>query len=284
MRFRLCRPSAFFSSINSSKNIRNSPGDLRSSVSVIWTMLPRAGIATITAAAAGSSKNILAFLLAAASHRHSSKFFHLLASFGVFGIFVVSIVDSSFVPLPVPGVTDIMLVVFAAQKANWILLVLLATAGSAVGGYLSYEVGHAGGMQFLEKHVPARIFKNITEWMEQHAFLAIALPAVLPPPMPLSPFVLAAGALKMSKKTFLTIFTLSRAVRHAFAAWLGVVYGRHVLHLWSHFSAKWATPILIVIWAAILIGCAIAFWKIYKTSKSIGSHSPSLSDPSKTTT
>lgn len=237
-----------------------------------------AGIAAIIAAATGSAKNSLALFLAAAPHRHSSGFLHFLASFGIFGIFLVSIVDSSFVPLPVPGVTDIMLVVFAAQKANWIMLVLMATAGSALGGYLSYEVGHAGGMQFLEKHVPARIFKNISEWMEKHAFLAIALPAVLPPPMPLSPFVLAAGALKISKKKFVTIFTISRGARHAFAAWLGIHYGRHVLHLWNRFSAKWATPILIVLWTGIIISCAIAFWKIYKTSKNVSAHSGSLAD------
>ncbi|HEV2709857.1 MAG TPA: VTT domain-containing protein [Edaphobacter sp.] len=235
-----------------------------------------AGTAVTTAAATNPAKHRLALLLAAAPHHHSSKFFHLLASFGIFGIFLVSVVDSSFVPLPVPGVTDIMLVIYAAQKSNWILLVLLATAGSAVGGYLSYQVGHAGGMQFLEKHVPPRIFKNVSGWMEKHAFLAIALPAVLPPPMPLSPFVLAAGALKMSKKKFLTIFTVSRCARHAFAAWLGVVYGRHVLHLWSRFSAKWATTILIVVWTGILIGCAVAFWKLYKTSKTVGAHSTNL--------
>jgi membrane protein YqaA with SNARE-associated domain len=240
-----------------------------------------AGTAAITAAASGSAKHTLALFLAAAPH-HSSKFLHFLASFGLFGIFLVSIVDSSFVPLPVPGVTDIMLVVFAAQKSNWILLILLATAGSAVGGYLSYEVGHAGGMQFLEKHVPARIFKNIREWMEKHAILAIALPAVLPPPMPLSPFVLAAGALNMSKKKFLTVFTLSRCARHALAVWLGIHYGRHVLHLWSRFSAKWATTFLIVVWTAILVSCAIAFWKLYKTSKSFSSHSAGLADHSNT--
>lgn len=246
-----------------------------------------AGIAVVTTAATERAKHSIAslpaFLLASAPHRHSSKFLHLLASFGVFGIFLVSIVDSSFVPLPVPGVTDIMLIVFAAQKSNWILLVLLATAGSALGGYISYEVGHAGGMQFLEKHVPARIFKRVCDWMQHHAILAVALPAILPPPMPLSPFVLAAGALKMSKKKFLTLFTVSRGVRHAFAVWLGIHYGRHVLRLWSHFSAKWATTILIVLWAGILISCAIAFWKIYKTSKTFGSHSKSLVDHPNTT-
>lgn len=242
------------------------------------------GTAATTAAATESAmRSVASFLLAAPRH-HTGKFLHFLASFGVFGIFLVSIIDSSFVPLPVPGVTDIMLVVFAAQKANWILLVLLATAGSALGGYLSYQVGHAGGMQFLEKHVPARVFKRVCEWMENHAILAVALPAILPPPMPLSPFVLAAGALKMSKKKFLTIFTLSRGARHAFAAWLGVYYGRHVLRLWNLFSAKWATTILIVIWTAILISCTIAFWKLYKTSRTVGSHSPSLADRPNTTT
>lgn len=248
------------------------------------------GTAGLTAAATDPARHsvvpsqVVAFLLAATPSHRSSTFFHLLASFGVFGIFLVSIVDSSFVPLPVPGVTDILLVVFAAQKSNWILLVFLATAGSALGGYLSYQVGHAGGMQFLEKHVPARIFKRVCAWMEKHAILAIALPAVLPPPMPLSPFVLAAGALKMSQKKFLTIFTVSRGARHAFAVWLGISYGRHVLRLWSHFSAEWATTILIVLWAAILISCVIAFWRLYKTSKTVGVHPAGLVDRPNTTT
>jgi membrane protein YqaA with SNARE-associated domain len=208
---------------------------------------------------------------AAAAHaHHSNKFLHLLFSFGIFGLFFISVIDSSFVPLPVPGVTDIMLVLFGAQKINAILLVLLSTAGSAVGGYLSYQVGQSGGMAFLEKHVPPRIFKRVCEWMEHHAILSVALPALLPPPMPLSPFVLAAGALKMSRSKFMTTFTISRAIRHSFAVWLGVHYGRQVLRLWGAFSQKWATTILIVIWSAILISCAIAFWRLYKTSRRVG--------------
>jgi membrane protein YqaA with SNARE-associated domain len=244
-------------------------------------MKPPVGTAGITAAAMESAEkhaslsSLPAFFLAA-SQRHSDKIFHLFLGFGLFGVFLVSAVDSSFVPLPVPGISDIMIVLFAAQKSNWILLILAATAGSALGGYLSYQVGHAGGMPFLEKHVPARIFKNVCEWMEGHAVLAVTLPALLPPPMPLSPFVLAAGALKMSKKKFLVTFILSRGTRHAFAAWLGAYYGRHVLHLWNRFSARWATTILVVLWTTILVSCAIAIWKIYKTSRSVGSRPADL--------
>jgi len=195
---------------------------------------------------------------------------HLLFSFGIFGVFFVSIVDSSFVPLPIPGITDIMIIVMSARQQNAILLVLLATAGSALGGYFSHQVGQRGGMAFLEKHVPPRIFKRVCEWMESHAILSVALPAILPPPMPLSPFVLAAGALNMSRKKFMITFTVSRALRHAAAAWLGIHYGRHIVRLWNSFSAKYATAFLIVLWVGIAISCGFAFWKLYKTSRTVG--------------
>ena len=190
-------------------------------------------------------------------------FFHL----GLIGLFLVSIVDSSFVPLPLPGVTDIMLVLYAAAHTNPILLVAIATTGSAIGGLLSHAAGQAGGMKFLEKHVPPYILSRVTHWMEHHAILSVSLPAILPPPMPLSPFVLAAGAVKMSRKTFMWAFTLSRFLRHAIAVWLGIRYGHAVLRLWDSFNAKWATTILIALWSVILIFTAIAIWKLYRTSR-----------------
>ena len=208
---------------------------------------------------------------AADTHRGArNPLVHLLLGFGIFGVFLVSIVDSSFVPLPLPGITDIMIIVLAAQHSNWILLILLATAGSALGGFFSYQVGQRGGMAFLEKHVPPRIFKRVCEWMSKHAILSVALPAILPPPMPLSPFVLAAGALKMSRRKFMVTFTASRAIRHTIAAWLGIHYGRHILRIWNSISAKYATPFLIVLWTLIILSAAIAFWKLYKTSRAVG--------------
>jgi membrane protein YqaA with SNARE-associated domain len=216
---------------------------------------------------------------AAATNRGPrSPFLHLLFSFGLFGVFLVSIVDSSFVPLPVPGVTDIMIIIMSAQHQNVILLVLLATAGSAIGGYLSHLVGQRGGMAFLEKRVPPRIFKRVCHWMETHAILSVALPAILPPPMPLSPFVLAAGALRMSRKKFMIAFTVSRAIRHIIAAWLGIHYGRHIVRIWNGLSAKYATPVLIVIWVGIAISCGFAFWQLYKTSRTVGVRTGNLVD------
>lgn len=210
-----------------------------------------------------SLPSLPALVLMAGSHRLVSWFFRL----GLLGLLLISTVDSSFVPLPIPGISDIMLVIFAADRANIFLLVLIATVGSAAGGLISYTVGQAGGMAFLEKHVPEGILKRVTGWMESHALLSVALPAILPPPMPLSAFVLAAGAVHMSRKKFMTAFTASRFLRHCIAVWLGVRYGHNVLALWNRFSARWGVVILISVWSVLLLFTAIAIWKLYQTSK-----------------
>jgi len=226
----------------------------------------------LLAAALSTVKHLAALAPQAATvHRPArGPFVRMLLSFGLLGVFLVSIVDSSFVPLPVPGVTDIMVIILAAQHQNVILLVLLTTIGSALGGYFSHLVGQRGGMAFLEKRIPPRTFKRVCQWMESHAILSVALPAILPPPMPLSPFVLAAGALRMSRKKFMIAFTISRCLRHTIAASLGIHYGRPIIRIWNSLSAKYATPVLIVIWVGIAVSCAFAFWQLYKTSRSVG--------------
>ena len=215
-----------------------------------------------------SSVSPWALALLAPGPRHSALL-RLFFSFGLFGLFFVAIVDSSFVPLPIPGVTDIMLIIMAARHTiNCAVLILVASMGSAIGGYLSYQIGLRGGMAFLEKRVPPRIFHLVRDWMESHAILSVALPAILPPPMPLSPFVLAAGALKMSRNKFLAAFIISRIARHTIAVGLGLYYGRPILRLWNRIFAQYGTPAMIVIWTAIVAGCAFAFWNIYRTSRS----------------
>ncbi len=213
-----------------------------------------------------------------AAHAHNG-FIHFFRHLGVIGLLPISAVDSSFVPLPIPGVTDILLIVFAAAHSNIFLLVALATIGSAIGGLFSHAIGQAGGMAFLEKHVPKRILGRMTSWMEDHAILSVSLPALLPPPMPLAPFVLAAGAVHMSRKKFMWAFTISRFIRHCIAAWIGIRYGHAFLRLWSHFSDKWAATILIIIWTSILLSLAYAVWKLIRTSRDLNLNKPRKPNP-----
>ena len=233
-----------------------------------------AGVILLTMASGHAAmlvvRSIAQGLAPAPRHGHRGPLFRLLFSFGLVGLFVVAAIDSSFVPLPVPGLTDLMIVLMAARHtSNWLVLIVVSSLGSALGGYGSYRVGQRGGMAFLEKRVPPRIFHRLREWIERHSILAVALPALLPPPMPLSPFVLAAGAIKMSQKKFMTAFCVSRTLRHTIAAWLGLHYGRHILRLWDRLFDQYGSVALVVIWVVIVLSCAFAGWEFYKTSREV---------------
>jgi len=201
-------------------------------------------------------------------HRHAAKsYIRLMLGLGLPGLFFISMVDSSFIPLPIPGSTDILLILLAARSGHWIMLTAIATAGAIVGGYASYRAGKAGGMKALERYVPAKYLKRITAWTENHSILAVALPAILPPPMPLMPFTLAAGALKMSLKRYMTSFTLSRALRHGLCAWLGVHYGRSILRMWNHFYNKWETTMLVVIWILVVVSVGVPIYSMWREAR-----------------
>lgn len=203
----------------------------------------------------------------AAHHAAHHGVMHFFAHLGLVGLFLVAIVNSTFVPLPIPGIADILVIIYAAAHTNPILLVAIATLGSAIGGYLSHAAGQAGGMAFLQKHISQRTLGRITSWMERHPIIAVALPAILPPPMPLWPFILAAGAVHMERKKFMWAFTTSRFLRHIIACWLGIHYGHDVLRMWAHFNDRWANTILIAVWTIILLFLAFAIWKLYRASR-----------------
>ena len=201
-------------------------------------------------------------------HRHAAKsYIRLMLGFGLPGLFFISAVDTSPIPLPIPGSTDILIILLAARSGHWLLLTLIATAGSMVGGYSSYHAGRVGGMRLLNRYVPARYLDRITNWTENHGFLAVALPAIVPPPMPLTPFTLAAGALKMRLRTYMTSFTLSRGLRHGLCAWLGVHYGRAILSTWNHFYDKWATKMLVVIWVLVIVSVGVPVYSMWKEAQ-----------------
>jgi membrane protein DedA with SNARE-associated domain len=114
----------------------------------------------------------------------------------------------------------------------------------------------------LRRYVPARLLGPVVGWVDRHRILAVFLPAVLPPPIPLLPFALASGALGVSRRRFLLVYGAARSLRYSFVAWLGVAYGRHVIHLWSRTLQKWSTPLLCVFVGLLVSGVCFAIWKV----------------------
>jgi membrane protein YqaA with SNARE-associated domain len=193
---------------------------------------------------------------------------HWLTHMGLFGLFFVSIVDSSVIPLPIPGSTDLLLLWLVAHRGNPWLLTPCAVAGSIIGGYTTWQIGRKGGEAALQHYVPARQLKRVVRWVERHPILSVSVPAMLPPPIPLLPFALASGALGVSRGRFLVVFGAARALRYSLVAWLAVAYGRRVVSIWSGTLQKWSTPLLCVFVGLMVVGVCIGIWRVRGLRKS----------------
>lgn len=206
----------------------------------------------------------------AASHEaQRAHALHWLVTLGLPGVFCVSIVDSAPIPTPLPGATDLLLLWLTSHKDGrpW-LLVLCAIGGGILGGYLGWRLGRKGGEEALKRRVPARLLEPVHRWAKGNPVLSAFLPALLPPPVPLSPFVLAAGALGVPRNRFLISFGAARSIRYSLVAWLGATYGRRVIHLWSHALDKWSTPMLAAFAALVVAGVILAIVKERRHPKS----------------
>jgi len=169
-------------------------------------------------------------LIAAATPTVARSLRRWIYHLGALGFIPLGLLDSSIIPLP--GSMDVLTIVLAARDASlWPYYALMATVGSVLGGFVTYRLARKGGKESLAHKVSARTLKRVYGIFERWGFAAIAIPALLPPPMPLVPFVLAAGAMQYSVNKFLLAMTLGRIVRYLILAYLAARYGRKMLPL-----------------------------------------------------
>ena len=138
----------------------------------------------------------------------------------------------------------------------------MATIGAVIGGYITYGLARKGGKPALEHRVSKRKAAKIYQRFERWGFGAVAVPALLPPPFPLVPFLLAAGALQYPRKKFLAALTLGRAIRFTILAALGAVYGRHV----TRFFSRYYKPALAVLIGLAIVGGVLSLIGYYRAS------------------
>jgi membrane protein YqaA with SNARE-associated domain len=207
----------------------------------------------------------------AAAHRtQRAHALHWLTHLGLPGVFGVAAIDASPIPLPIPGTTDLMLLWLSSHKiGNAEVMVLCAVTGSLLGGYFSWNLGRKGGETALKRRVPARLLNPVQRWAKSNPSLAVFLPALLPPPVPLSPFLLASGALGVPVRRFLVAFGTARSIRYSLVAWLGVTYGRPMNRLWSNTLDKWSAPLLWVFAALVLAGIVFAIVNARRRPKGV---------------
>ena len=171
-----------------------------------------------------------------------SPFMRWIARMGGPGLILLGLADNSIIPLP--GSMDVLTIWLAAHHHQyWWYYAVLATIGAVIGGYLTYGLAKKGGKEAIENRLPKAKADKFYQRFERWGFWAVVVPAMLPPPFPIVPFLLVAGALQYSSKKFIAALALGRGIRFTVVAGLGAIYGRHIVK----FFARFYTPALITL-------------------------------------
>jgi len=185
---------------------------------------------------------------------------------GGLGFIPLGLLDSSIIPLP--GSMDVLTIFLSARKQElWFYYALMATLGSVIGGFVTYRMARKGGKETLERRFPRRTTEKICRIFGRWGFSAIAIPALLPPPAPMIPFLFAAGAMQYSVKKFLVALTLGRMVRYSLLAFLAARYGRQMLKFISQHGHPVLLAVIGLIAAVVLVLVVIFAGKRQKRAK-----------------
>ncbi|HWG87633.1 MAG TPA: VTT domain-containing protein [Candidatus Acidoferrales bacterium] len=171
-----------------------------------------------------------------------------LERLGGVGLVLLGLIDNS--PIPVPGSMDALLIILAAhQKGWWWYYAIMATIGGIVGAYAGFVLGRKEGKEALEKKISRQRAEKVYKKFDKGGFWTLFIGALLPPPVPFSPFPIAAGALNYPRRNLVLAVGSARGIRYFGLAFLARSYSREIFGFFHNYYKP-------VFWT--LIGLAVA--------------------------
>jgi membrane protein YqaA with SNARE-associated domain len=153
---------------------------------------------------------------------------------------LIGALDSSLLSLP--EINDYLVVMRCfndhqlGNNKSVFIFPLCAALGSVVGCVVLYEIMRRGGQAVLHRRFRQSHIDRVERAYARFGFLAVAVPALLPPPMPFKIFVATAGALEYPRWRFVAIVMISRSLRYFVEGALAIYYGKHVISFLEDFG------------------------------------------------
>ena len=185
-----------------------------------------------------------------------SAWIAVLKALGAWGVLIIAALDASAFGIPMdPLVAGF---VYANPHKAW-LYCLAAALGSALGSLIPYALGRAGGELFLLKRIDQARLERIRDRFQRREFLAIMIPAMLPPPTPFKLLVFSAGVFKMKVYHFVLAIISGRLVRFGILSVLTIIFGQQIVEATKDLFTK--HPAIAV---ALVVVILIVFYIIYR--------------------
>lgn len=152
----------------------------------------------------------------------------LALGLGAPGLFLIAVLDSSFLSLP--EIADLLVVwMVARHKSRYLLYAASATLGSLVGCLILYFIGRKGGEALVRKRFASASVERTMAAFQRHGIMAVLIPSILPPPAPFKMFVLLAGFAGIRPGRFTLAILIGRGFRYLVLSVLAVRYGDYAL-------------------------------------------------------
>jgi membrane protein YqaA with SNARE-associated domain len=146
-----------------------------------------------------------------------------LITFGAGGLFVLAVLDSTFVPLP--SSVDALMLLLSTANPSWMLLyAFMATTGSARGCLILYLISRRAGARALNRFSEAK-HARVKNWIERYDMFAVLAATLFPPPFPFKLFVVSAGVFRFSLVRFMLAIVVGRGFRFLLEGYFAVRFG-----------------------------------------------------------
>ena len=188
--------------------------------------------------------------------RYTNFLWALLSPLGVWGVFAIAAIDSALLGMPLDAVVGGYIY---AKPQLFFLYVIMASAGSALGSIVIYVIGYKGGEVLIEKRMGKERFDRMRARFEKQEFVAVMIPAMLPPPAPFKLVVLSAAVLEMKLSRFLLAIFAGRLVRFLILAVLVLYLGPSAVNLIGTMITR-HLGLSIVLAAAVGTGIVWLIW------------------------
>jgi len=161
-------------------------------------------------------------------HKFSVALLHFLLPLGLWGVGALALIDSALIPIPV-SMDGVVIGYVATNRHSFLIYCLIAAAASSIGSLVPFLIGRAGGELFLLKRINRARYERIRDRFENQEFLAIMIPAMMPPPMPVKIIEFAAGVFEMKPLWFFGAIFVGKFVRFLIWALITIFYGPAIL-------------------------------------------------------
>jgi membrane protein YqaA with SNARE-associated domain len=187
------------------------------------------------------------------------RFFRRL---GIFGLFLLSALDSSFLVLPFGN--DLLLIALTSSRRDsliWIVYVVVSAIGSVVGVLVVDLLMRKAGEKGLERFISERRIQQLKSKIENKAFITVFLATLMPPPFPFTPAVMTASALQLPRKKLFGAVFVGRLLRFGIEAVLALYFGRQLI---AYINSDVLTYI---VYALIVIGAVASTFSLIRWFK-----------------